>query len=687
MGAGSSTTTYQSTTYKLNDGNLTVNGPGQRMGNASSTASTDVKPSTQLSYSEDINLSWTGTLNNIMRGSRDVLQGTVGNNTQLLQSVKAIGSSALRVAGGDSDFRREVIDKVEGILSESVAGGIENIIDSTGQIATEKIRDVVEMQQGVVERMSVAGDAFQTVCLGMTGMRNNEVGTAPSSQSLLALKSRASEDERSREIEIMNVAGPRVGIIPRNKTTPEPDLIKNSIENAQTDYGRIGHLKDLAEEVTDEMVGVNFSILHAKALLLSRAGILRASHWETAQFAGTLNQVTQNFSAEVFPGGHKIRKEDYMNIAHEVSWSDTNQLVQEKAALTAYCYKLVADDLSRDIRLILNGSISIHRQPYKQTPIHLALIFYPKGGSGHYANKAVFINLEIDKQSSNSRFGSISSSTGVTNIMDDVDRHNIQSSTLLRKVEKDGSVLNFDDREELIEDGEVFSYVSQFSVAVNLSQVQLAPFIDVGANKECLAMLCVIGEDTELAIEVQTPILQISIITRPQEMSLLGIPYSGNVIDLLGEVEEWYSTIDPHDPISIYENLLKPIIIRSATIARYHVKDGAAYALTVEHVRLARSQSGLSQLTDEDMSEHIIGLMTWVSRWMYKGGPVAQYAKQQRKFLFMRIVENVMFHSLGHIEVFADRYNELTSSYLKDCNEYNIREQTLDRLVIADSKK
>lgn len=685
MGAGSSTTTYQTTTYKLNDGNITVNGPGQRIGNATSSASTDVKPDTNLNYSEDINLSWTGTLNNVLRGSRDILQGTVGNNTQLIQSVKALGSAALRVSSGDSDFKRDVLSTVNDILDKSVASGATSILNSTAQITTSDLSKIIGLQTGTIERLKVAGDAFQTVCLGMSGMRNNEVTTAPSSQALIALKERASEDEKSRELEIMEIAGPRVGIMPRTKSTPEPDLIKNSIESAVTTYGRVGHIRDAAEKVTEEINRTNFSILHAKALTLSNSGILRASHWETSQFIGSIIQRTISFKAKVYPGGHIFEQDSFLypgeNDWH-LYWSDTREQVpsEDGIATTAYAYDLPHEDSSRDIRLILSGNVIIQNQKVSPTPIRLGLMFKEPGADRILINKAVFINVDNDMNNTiHGPYGNISTNKGVTDIMEDVNKHYlhpIQSTAFEDPL--DNSVTNFNDYHS----DQTFSYVSQFQVAVNLSNADLFHYDYLGIDRKVRVVLVGIAPGTQMSIEVQTPILHTAIVSRPISMSLIGNKYDGTIIDLLGEIDDWYITNDPHDPVYIYEKLLEPIVIRSSTIARYHVKDGAAYALTASHVKLARSESGLPQLTDEDMESHIIELMTWIARWLYKGSPIGVYAKSVRKFLFMRLVENVMFHSLGHIEIYSDKYDELVTPYIKDCNDYNVREQRIDNAIV-----
>lgn len=690
MGAGSSTVTNMSTTYKLNDGNITVNGPGQRLGSAVSTASTDVKPNTQLSYSEDINLSWTGALNNLLRGSRDVLKGTVGTNTQLVQTIKAIGGAALRVSAGDSDFRRETMNVVNGLLIKSLSNGANGVIDSSSQITTEDISKMIDLQAGIVDRMRVAGDAYHTVALGMTGMRNNEVATAPTNQSLLALKGRASEDELSRETEIMEIAGPRVGIMPRNKSTPEPDLIKNSIENAQTSYGRLGDIRNRADEVTDDLMNLNFSLLHSRANLLSTGGVLRASHWETSQFVGIVNQITTGFTAEAFPGGHKIKAEDYMDRSLDIKmlWADTNEelTTHEHLCPTAYAYDLAGYDLTRDVRLILNGSIVIKNQQRSETPIRLAIGYVKSLDPPFtlYFNKAVFINIdEGPNQAHVSVHGNVKSSKGFTNVLEDLNRHHVTAGTVGRI---DGSILNFESNVELVGE-ETFSYVSQYSVAVNLSTVESYNWNLFHINKPVRAVLFVIAPNTEMSIEVQTPIIETAIILRPDAMSLIGQRYDGTVLDLLGEIDDWYSSIDPHDPIAIYEKTLMPLILKSTTIARYHVKDGAAYNLTVSHVKLARAESGLPQLTEGDMEAHVIHLITWIARWLYKGGPVGVYAKSVRKFLFMRLIENVMYHSIGHIEIFADKVSQFTNSYLKDCNDYNIKEQQFDKAIVSNMRK
>jgi hypothetical protein len=524
----------------------------------------------------------------------------------------------------------------------------------------------------------------------MTGMRNNEVATAPTNQSLLALKGRASEDELSRETEIMEIAGPRVGIMPRNKTTPEPDLIKNSIENAQTSYGRLGDIRNRADEVTDDLMNLNFSLLHARANLLSTSGVLRASHWETSQFVGIVNQITTGFTAEAFPGGHKIKSEDYMGRAMDIKmlWADTHEelTTHEHLCPTAYAYDLAGHDLSRDVRLILNGSIVIRNQQRSETPIRLAIGYVKSLDPPFtlYFNKAVFINIdEGPNQAHVSVNGNVKSSKGFTNVLEDVNRHHVTAGTVGRI---DGSILNFESNVELVGE-ETFSYVSQYSVAVNLSMVESYNWNLFHINKPVRAVLFVIAPNTEMSIEVQTPIIETAIILRPDAMSLIGQRYDGTVLDLLGEIDDWYSSIDPHDPIAIYEKTLMPLILKSTTIARYHVKDGAAYNLTVSHVKLARAESGLPQLTEGDMEAHVIHLITWIARWLYKGGPVGIYAKSVRKFLFMRLIENVMYHSIGHIEVFADKVSQFTSSYLKDCNDYNIKEQQFDRAVVSNMRK
>lgn len=701
---GSTNSTSQNTTYKLVDSTLSLNGTGQKIGTASASATTDVSPQAHLNYSEDINLSWTGILNSIASGSRDGISGTIGNNTQLVQSVKNLGSAALRVGAGDSEFRGRVTSMVNHFLSTSVKDGVDKIINSTGQIPMKMIRDVVGMQVDIVNRLEQANDDFQTVSLGLQGVRNNEVSSPPTPEGLEALKIRATDTERLRADEIISIAGPRIGIIPNNMTMPPPDLIKNSLDTAVTNFGRVADLRDAAQQVTKESKTLNFSTLHAQASTLARSGYLKTDFWEMNEFIGMIEEKTPFFTAKFVPGGYLLNALDINFETREefqMSWTGSTERIPHYAR-TGLAYKLTQLDLSREIRLVLHGTIGIVNQPYSASnPVRIGLAFSnPKILNPNtlqpaiFANKAVFINVSethrsggiaTNYNSTSIRRGNVNM-RGATNVMDDPRILRFSEDVEFNENE---SVLNLEAEPPVPK----FTYVSNFSVAVNLNDVGMLPKFLVSEDQsntdpsDIQVMLFVEYRDIDVAISVQTPILEINVVEQPRYMVYMGQRYDGTVLGLLGSIPDFYQSNDPHDPLYIYLKLLAPIISRSGAIATVHIKEGASLRLTRSHIVRARKNSQLPQLNEEELDEHIRHMLITVGKWMYSSHEIASYAVAERQLLFMRLIETVAFQTLYHVGVIGDRSNELIDEYLVDANLYNLMEKSMDKELITEFKR
>nr|AHF20718.1 hypothetical protein [Cimodo virus] len=731
MGSGASTTTTIMNTYNFTGNNNGIRSGDQSVGTASASATTDVSPKTDLNYSTGINPSWWGSLINAGKYASKQIAGTIGNNSDLIQTFKHVGATALRVAMGDGDMRTKATKLVEGLLSTSTPQGS---LTSKEQVPMTMVRDIAELHTKVVDKLEDAHDAFQTVALGSTGMRNIEVSTQPTPESIVALRERASPTERQNEKIIIETVGPKLGVIPVGTTSPPSDLAISTFDNARSKFGRLATVKKQSEAITEAQGNILFSILHNPAATLAQAGILKPFTLESSQFIGSLKQISVPFTAASYPNGHQFAPSNLITSDNPILDSENPSTSFNSLALSSYAYALPFLDITREVRLIVSGQIVITNQPYDPAqPIQLGFV-YQRPDRKLYFNKAVFINTDVvikppapegvsrsARSTRSVREDGNVELNGPTDVATDFARlaindpsHRVTTSKLIAasKETEDVSELmsklaadtgadeeSFADgggrrvrRAVAAEPGSTFSYSSQWQVAVNLSNcVPITPQDAFGAalkdwtsEKPFGAILVARYPSTiTLSAAVQTPVLSVTVIRAPSEMRYIGALYFGTVLELLGHVPDWYSTQDLHDPWRIYYEVIKPIINYAGRIALLHTEsDGAAYNLTVAHVTKCRVDSGLPALNKSDMKEHIMTLMVGIATWLSDAGPVREYTSSSRRELFMHICEKVMFQSLTHIRVFSQPVGLLTGAYLADCNRQNAIEVEMDKALL-----
>lgn len=725
MGAGSSNTTYQSSNYYIGGNNNSLLGGKESIGTASASATTDVSPKTDLNYSQQINPSWLGKLSGISKDAGKKLIGTVSNNPDIIQTFKHVGATALRVSMEDGDFKTKAKKLVNDLLDESTPEGL---INASNQIDMNMIRDAANMQVDIVHKLPVAHDAYNTFALGQTGMRNNEVSTNITTQSLIALRDRATPTELAMEDQIIKVAGPRLGVMNKRSQDVPSDIIISTFDNAQTKYGKMQDVKNQASKMSADMAAIHFSTLHNKAAILSESGILSMGMWETNQFIGEIKQVTSPFTAASYPNGHYFTKQDLKRYANEFH-DDTDNSIIHNFATTSYSYALPSEDSTRVTRLQLTGQVTIVNQPYNKTSsLKVGMIYQTKTG-GYVFSPAVFIDTDVilsvdalsvpvtpppqqgtvrEKRSitpeSSKLKGDNYEYTDVFEIAEDVfNRNRVKIDELekgLLNTESPMSADSFDvdssgqrvkrntAKPATVEVHHKFSYSSQFQVVVNLTdavaispQTMFTPHYDDWINLSPLKAMLVVSypENVSFSLSVQTPTLSIETISHPLHMRYIGKPYYGAVLDLLGEVPLWYSTSDIHDPTNIYYKQLETIFCRSAKIAEKHINSGAPYQLSVDHVIECRQTSNLPPLDEDGLRAHIYTLITELPRWLYSTGPIRPYSKLCRRRLFMRLCEVVSFQMLSHIDVYGSSKDNLITTYLSECNTYNAIEYKMDQ--------
>nr|UNI74250.1 MAG: hypothetical protein [brine shrimp reovirus 1] len=735
MGSSASTVTNVMNTYNFTGNNNGIRSGDQSVGTASASATTDVSPKTDLNYSTGINPSWWGSLINAGKYASRQIAGTIGNNSDLIQTFKHVGATALRVAMGDGDMRTKATKLVEGLLSTSTPQGS---LTSKEQVPMTMIRDIAELHTKVVDKLEDAHDAFHTVALGSTGMRNIEVSTQPTPESIVALRERASPTERQNEKIIIETVGPKLGVVPVGTTSPPSDLAISTFDNARSKFGRLATVKKQSEAITEAQGNILFSILHNPAATLAQAGILKPFTLESSQFIGSLKQISVPFTAASYPNGHQFAPSNLITSDNSIFDSENPSISFKSIALSSYAYALPFLDVTREVRLILSGQLVITNQAYDPAqPIQLGFV-YQRSDHKLYFNKAVFINTDVaikpptepptagggtrsTRSKRSAREDGNIELNGPTDVATDFARlaindpsHRVTTAKLiaasrdtddvteiLSKLAADSGIEeeSFADgggrrvrRDVTAVPGSTFSYSSQWQVAVNLSNcVPITPQEAFGAalkgwtsEKPFGAILVARYPSTiTLSAAVQTPVLSVTVIRPPDEMRFIGSLYFGTVIELLGHVPDWYSTQDLHDPWRIYYEVIKPIINYAGRIALLHTESGgAAYNLTVAHVTKCRVDSGLPALNKFDMKEHIMGLMVGIATWLSDAGPVREYTSASRRELFMHICEKVMFQSLTHIRVFAQPVGLLTGAYLADCNKQNAIEVEMDKALL-----
>lgn len=705
MGSGSSTITTLNNSYNITGNNNGIKGGEQSMGTATSSATTDVKPSTDLNYSNSVNPSWIGNMVTAYSGGATRINGTIGTNTDLIQTLKHVGATALRVGMSDVDFKTKTRNFVNGILKNIDANGV---IKSTQQVNFDTVKSISDIHVDAVNKMSDAHDAYGTVAIGQTGMRNNEVSTRPTIESLNALSLRATPSERANEREILDVAGPRLGVVPSNAVTPPSDLIISTLDNAKTRYGRMIQVKSEAEHITAKMSTINFSKLHANATILAQSGGLRPASWESSKFIGSIIQKTLPFKAAAYPNGHHMINTDYNGITADDRIADATikdilrggNLPDNRLILSAYTYDLPYDDPTRDVIITLSGQLTISGQKYASGADISVGLLYRDQESNICFMRAAMINTELSGTTKPS--SAFKDESRILNVLEDPRIHVFKSDVSKRDVRvsrmRSMSSFSYDSESEInemldlgITDGDIFSFTSQWQVSVNISRaLQKEMIISTDSSGEIVSTpfrVTLVGRIAGthsdpgvfgMAVSVQTPIINTTVVKQPIAMRYIGSRYFGTVIDLLGQIPSWYSTDDPHDPWRIYYDCVSPLINYAGKIAHVHVNSGAAYNLTAEHVVDARAISGLPALGSEDLKDHIVALITDVARMMNDDSLIKFYILPQRRRIFMRVVEVVMFQTLSHIDVYTTNLSELASSYLIDCNDQNSIEKVMD---------
>lgn len=708
MGNTSSNSSRITTNYILTGSNNGLTSGSQSIGTATASATTDVSPKADLNYSTSINPSMFGTLTAI-RSLGGKLIGTIGANSDIIQTVKHVASSIYRVAKDEPELIEQAKRLTNSILNKVTTDGV---LKSTDQLDFETIKDVADLQVAVVDRMANAHNDYQTVALGTTGIRNSEVSTKITDSALNALYTRATPSERSNKDKILAVAGSRLGIISTTENKPPVDYAMNTFDNASTKYGKLVDVKKQSEDITIKRNSILFSVLHNPASVLASAGVLAPFNIESTNFIGIIKQVSVPFTAISYPNGHQFSSANLRTPGVEVIDTSTNRVATQKFALSAYSYTTPFDDDTREIRLQLSGQVTASRQPYSPTQL-ISIGFIFKRSGNYYYQRAILINtkVRIEKtKASQQSVGSVVNTRTLrvyntlenkTNILQDYsklaisDKLNVYTRKKL-EVASDGEklqdIVNARELKVNSDDPEVarFSYSSQWQCVLNISNTQqinpheLFPddTNEWDAQDRVNAMLvATYPENVSFAVAVQTPTVQVVTVKMPTEMRFIGNRYHNTVIDALGTVPDWYATSDMHDPWYIYRKVISPLIQYSGRIALIHVSSGAPYNLTKEHISLARKESGLTVLGEYEMRAHVIELITGIGRWMSDAGPVSKYSKHSRKYLFMHICEKVLFQSLTHIDVYAEKVSRLTENYLIDCNEFNNYELLLDQRV------
>lgn len=686
----SKTETTIANNYNLANSTLDTTG-NQSVGSASSKATTDVSPKTDMNFSTGVNPSWWGNLVSAGQNAARRIMGTVGNNSDIIQTFKHIGATALRVAMGDGSLKDKATKMVTNMLNSSTPEGS---LTSTEQVPMDNIAEAADMQVAVINRLAPVHDAYGTVALGSTGMRNKEVTTQPTSQSLLACYNRATPVEQANASNIIAAVGPRLGVIPKNETTPPSSLVIDTFNNAQTQYGRVEKVKQDGEQIAKQQNDMLFSIMHSSGPELASAGILRPANWETPQVIGSIKQDTMPVTAAAYPNGHQFAPKDLIGTTSPFIDVETGKTF-DTCALSVYAYSLPEVDPSRIVRLILSGQITIVNQPFTpDVPIKVGML-YSRADGKCYFNSAIFINTNYNSKAAPKaldRAGKLLTD-GATNVFsDDVDKYAIydrrgvitrDSVSTARRANNVGQLMA--DRDNLGADPVTFSYSSQWQVVVNLSNcIPIDPLLIfkvpgwASMGKFSAALVAIYPNNLTMALAVQVPSLNITVVRIPRTMRYIGKEYNGTICELLGAVPDWYATQDPHDPWAIYYKLMTPLINLAGKIAFLHVNSGAAYQLTCDHVINARVASGLPALDNDDLKAHIIDLITDIAKWLSTAGPVAKYIPECRKRLLMHIVQKVMLQSMTHISVYTSDYSKLALNYLRDCDAQNAYERSMD---------
>lgn len=682
MGSGASTVTSIRNEYNFSGNNNGITSGDQGVYGTTTGASTDVKPTSDMNYSPEINPDFGGTFRYATSGLRTKLLGTISKTPNFIDAARHIGSAAYRVAMGDGDIKTRALDLVESI--SDVADG-KDVLNGKEQLSIDYVKKLSDLQMEVVKKIPEAHDAYGALALGMTGMRNSELNTKPTVLSLSSCFERASEGEKLNAENIVATVGPRMGILPRHQDVSTSTIIQETLDNTVTEHGVVGDLKRDSLELYDLQRSMKCSILHANATQLSNAGLMSTDSWETNDIIGVIKQHTvPAASVTVYPGGWNIPLSQSLATTEPFPIDQMNRPIKSIIPTTVAFQLTNSNHVFRDTFLIVSGRVTIISQPYDPAITIQIGFIYKNSLDVKVFQPVYFINTDIQQESKSSYY----SQYGVTDL-------NLATDLIVRDYKKgtlsDNTVRNIT-RDHVYTDDARFSFDSSFQIVMNMSkmkdiwsdQIYLPDKHNIGPFKAlfCVGLLDTVGPKVEFSLSLGPPSVRIETISNPQYMIYNGDVYLKSVIDLIGTVPEWYTTSDRHDPVYIYKKLVEPLIPYLGSIADLHFSnEGAALNLSIEHVTRAMVKSYVYEPdADKPTPQDILrSIIIRAHDLMYNTGPLGRFAPDERKMLVMHVLEKVVNQSLTHISVWSDRTAPLRDHYARDCREFNAIELEMDK--------
>lgn len=712
MGAGASTITTIQNEYNFSGNNNGITSGDQGVYGTTTGASTDVKPTADMNYSPQINPDFGNYLHLLGIGNRAKLTGVVSKTSNVIDSVRHIGAAAYRVAMGDDgliDKARDLIGLVTKIDDSSA------VLNGNETMAIDVIRNTSDLQLEVVKRMPDAHDAYGALALGMTGMRNSELNTRPTQLSLNGCYERASEGEKLNAKNIVELAGPRMGVIPRSSNIMSSTVIQETLDNTITEHGTVGDLKRDAEKMVNIQRDMKCSVLHATSFQLSEAGVLPTDSWETTEIIGMVKQHSVPLiKAKVFPGGYVLNTKDSHKAVQPYP-TDDGGVEYIGICPTAQAYELPnLENVSRDTYIILNGRITINNQPWPgddtKHALHVGLVYFDSEKNKKFT-PAYFINTKEYVAKSNT----------ISNVFEAAERKNYKYTPLSRFKSHERQVMKGShpveikgvgyDASKMLNDGtkadptpaveaDYFTIDSAFQIVANLSkmkelyadQVYETDIHYVGPFKAMLVLAMTSNlndKSIEVMLSVASPIVRIETVSNPLYMMYMGNRYIGTIVDLIGMVPEWYTTGDHHDPVYLYKQFLIPFLPYLAKIADNHVQnEGAALELSREHVIRAYNRSGGKEIFSLDdkvaLDAQIRKIIVKMHEALYVTGPFGPLIAGDKKIILMHFLEKVINQSLTHISVWRDRTVAIKDSYARECKDYNAIELEMDKKRVVN---
>lgn len=692
MGAGASTVTKISNEYNFSGNNNGITSGDQGVYGTTTGASTDVKPTSDMNYSPQINPDFGQYLKILGSGNRAKLIGVVSKTANVIDSVRHIGAAAYRVAMGDDDL----IDKAKKLVNDiSSIDNSDDVLSGQETIPVDLIKSTSDLQLEVVRRLPEAHDAYAALALGMTGMRNAELSTRPTARSVAACFERASEGEKLNADNIIALSGPRMGVIPKNASINSSTIIQETLDNTVTEHGSVGELKKTSDILSGIQRNLKCSILHASSAQLSEAQVLPTDSWETKEIIGMIRQHSVPIeSGSIFPGGMKITTSLSKKAVLPKPIDDDNN-DYGFICPTSQAYEL-PNDISnfRDTYMILNGRVAISNQPWPGVDpvysLHIGIVYLDSDNIKRFA-PAYFIN-------SNEFLGGQPQEMTSSNLLKNKEillyKRKLAAEEPERVMSGGGSGDSKQSKVPITLTVEkLFSFDSAFQLIVNLSktkdiwtdQIFETPIHNVGPFKGLLvlALRKIPDHNIDIMISVESPTVRIETIANPEHMVFMGARYSGSIIDLIATVPEWYTSGDHHDPIYLYKKFLEPVIPYLGRIADAHLaNEGAALQLSRDHIIRAYNKGKGSRFTMQNTAEidaFISKLIISLHEALYITGPFKGLLVVDRKIVFMHFLEKVVTQSLTHIHVWRDRTVSVRDHYARDCRDFNAIELEMDK--------